>query len=304
MSLTSELESSTSWVNGFFKDNFARVVTFTRAEGPRIKALDTKVQTELTGQSLSRVGTAVDYAIRLGWGLQPLESSVISAGIVRMEMLGTRNTPEERSRWAEVVRRLLETTRDASEEGLARTAILLAHLDAGFRSGGMWSEAMIEMAGDLAEDGWNPSRLLDIAGQRETTEVMELTRLAREALRVDEGEAVLMGPTFEGSSYVGGADADVIVGGRLWDVKTTMNPRNGLPVTIRQLIGYTLLDWCDEYGIRGVGVYFSRQGERIDWELEDLVERTATESRSTLSGLRGAFREAAPAANPGRVSRD
>ena len=303
MSLTSELESSTSWVNAFFKDNFASVVTFTREEGPRIKALTTRVPTELKGQSLSRVGTAVDYGIRLGWGLRPLESSVISAGIVRMEMLGTRNTPEERARWAGAVRRLLETTRDGSEEGLARTAILLAHLDAGFRSGGMWSEAMVAMAGHVAEDGWTPSRLLDMAGRRETTEVMELARLAREALRPGEGEAVLMGPTFEGSGYVGGADADVIIGGRLFDVKTTMNPRNGLPVTIRQLIGYTLLDWCDEYGIHGVGVYFSRQGERVDWELEDLVERTATDGRSTLTELRGAFREAALAASPGGVSR-
>ena len=40
VSLTSELSSSTSWVNKFFKSYFARVVEFTRAEGPRVKALE------------------------------------------------------------------------------------------------------------------------------------------------------------------------------------------------------------------------------------------------------------------------
>ena len=161
--------------------------------------------------------------------------------------------------------------------------------------GGMWGEAMVEMVGHLAEDGWTPKRLLEVAGQQETTEVMELTRLAREALKVDEGEAIWMGPTFDGSAYVGGADADVIMGGRLCDIKTTTDPRRGLPDTIRQLIGYTLLDWHDNYGIRSVEVYFSRQGERVSWELEDLLARTTTDSQATLSELRAAFKELAVA---------
>ena len=304
MSLTSELSSSTSWVNRFFKSNFARVVAFTQQEGPGIKALATKVPTGLKGQALSRMGTAVDYSIRLELGLQPLESQVISAGIMRMEVLGTQNTPEERSQWAESVRHLLETSQDRSEEGLAKMAVLLAHLDVGFRSGGMWDEAMVELVGELAEDDWSPYRLLEIAGQQETTEVMELTRLAREPLKVHEGEPILMGTSLEGSAYVGGADADMIMGGHLCDIKTTMNPRSRLPETIRQLIGYTLLDWHDEYGIHDVGVYFSRQAVRVEWELECLLERTATDSRSTLGELRRAFKEVALAQGVGGTSKD
>ena len=301
MSLTSELVSSTSWVNRFFKCHFANVVEFTREEGPRIRALETKVPTQLKRQSLARVGTAVDYSIRLGLGLQPLESSVISAGIARMEHFGRQNTPGERSQWAEAVRRFLESSQDQSGEGLAKTAILLAHLDAGFRSGGMWGQAMIEMVDHLDKDGWTPNRFLELAGQQETTEVMEMTRLAREALDVGEGEATMVGPTFDGSAYVGGADADVIIGGRLYDIKTAMNPRNGLPVTIRQLIGYALLDWHDAHRIHSVGLYLSRQAEEATWGLTDLLARTATDSQSTLSELRVEFKALALAEGPGRA---
>ena len=295
MSLTSELSSSTSWVNRYFKNNFARVVEFTKIQGPGIKALDTKVPTELKGQSLSRVGTAIDYNIRLKWGLQPLESTVISGGIARMELFGTQNTPEERGQWAEAVRQCLAGLDERSDEGLARASILLAHLDAGFRSGGMWGEDMVRIARDAARHGWQPHRLLDVAREPETTEVVHLARLAREVLKVDGEDTPLLGPTFEGSGYVGGADADLIMGGRLYDIKTTMDPRRGLPETIRQLIGYALLDWHDEYMIRDVGVYFSRQGEKVTWELEDLLAGTATNGQTRLSEFRRTFKELAMA---------
>lgn len=293
MSLTSELSSSTSWVNKYFKRHFTGVAAFAKVEGPDIKALETKVPTKLKGRSLSRVGTAVDYNIRLEWGLQPLESSVISAGIERMKLLGTQNPREERLQWAQAVRRRLGTPDDSSDEGLARTSILLAHLDAGFRSGGRWGEDMVEIARELTEDGWNPNRLLDVAKESETTEVVELARLAREALKPREGEAIVLGPTFEGSTYVGGADADLIMGGHLYDIKTTTDPRKGLPDTIRQLLGYALLDWHDDYGIQSVGIYFSRQGATITWELEDLLARTATDAQTRLNDFRTTFKGSA-----------
>ena len=130
MSLTSELSSSTSWVNRYFKSRFGNVIDFVKKEGPSIKALETKVPTELRGQARSRIGTALDYRIRLGLGLHPNTSSVISSGIASMEAFGTENTAEERFEWAEAIRGYLNEADDRSEEGLAKTAICVssAHL--------------------------------------------------------------------------------------------------------------------------------------------------------------------------------
>ena len=293
MSLTSELSSATSWVNNYFKSKFGGVVGFTRVEGPNINTLETKIPTTLKGRSLSRVGTAIDYNIRLEWGLKPLDSSVISAGIKRMELLGPQNTPEERVEWAETVRSYLTTVDDRSDEGLAKTAILLAHLDAGFRSGGIWGEDMAEIARGVAAEGLTPSRLLEVTRQEETSEVAKLAGLARESLKFEERESIMMGPSFDGSPYVGGADADFIIGGCLYEIKTTVNPRRRLSTTIRQLIGYTLLDWNDEFEIREVGVYFSRQGAKVTWDLEDLIARTAMNSQTGLSEFRKEFEQLA-----------
>ena len=255
MSLTSELSSSTSWVNRYFKSRFGNVIDFVRKEGPSIKALETKVPSELRGQARSRIGTAFDYRIRLGLGLHPNTSSVISSGIALMEAFGTENTAEERFEWAQAIRGYLNEVDDRSEEGLAKTAILLAHLDAGFRSGGLWGEDMIRMAAGIGGNEpltWD--RILNVARPEETAEVLQLATLAKDIFKHKEGETTQLGPTFEGSTYVNGADGDLIIGGCLCDIKTTLDPRRDLPNTMRQLIGYMLLDWDDEYKLREVGV--------------------------------------------------
>ena len=293
MSLTTELSSSKSWVNHFFKNRFDGVVRFVRAEGPDIKALEPKVPTTLKRQALSRVGTAIDYCIRLEMGLRPLESQVIQEGITRMELFGVENTPKEKSRWADELRLNLQTMpHNNSDEDRARTAILLAHLDAGFRSGGLWGKTMIELAREVRR-GWTLDDFIEIATWNESAEVVQLMRLARKALNLDAGQDAVLGPVFAGSKYVGGADADLIIQNHLYDIKTTPNPRNGLPNAIRQLIGYVLLDWDNEYNIQGVGLYLSRQGQKVEWKLDELLARTATDPHASLSDLREEFMELA-----------
>ena len=103
-----------------------------------------------------------------------------------------------------------------------------------------------------------------------------------------------LGPTFAGSQFVGGADADLILDHCLWEVKTTENPRDRLTPGLRQLIGYALLDWDDAYELNRVGFCFSRQAAWTSWRLSDLVRRTAT-SGATLTNLRDEFRTLAGA---------
>ncbi len=313
MSLTSELERTSSWVNQFFKEYFSRVTEFTRVEGPAIRAFETKVPTELRGHATARVGTALDYRVRLALGQRPLDSRVINGGIYRMALWAQPDLEMSAViNWVMGVMRSLGDGGEQSAEELAKTAVLMAHLDAGFRSRGQWSEdmrllALIKAAApveneDTVERGWTrESSILEVAEPEEVNEVMRLMAVARTSFDWEHAGNVVIGPIFAGSRYVGGADADLILSGLLLDIKTTEEPRKDFPNTIRQLIGYALLDWDDEYGINGAGVYFSRQGKTVSWAMDDLIRRTATGTEVSLGEMRIKFKRLAVENDPRAV---
>jgi hypothetical protein len=86
----------------------------------------------------------------------------------------------------------------------------------------------------------------------------------------------VLNPTFDGSLDVGAADADMIVGRCLLEIKTTIDPRALPSGIVYQLIGYVLLDYSDEFGIDAVGVYLSRQAILVCWPLEEILSTVAT----------------------------
>ena len=99
----------------------------------------------------------------------------------------------------------------------------------------------------------------------------------------------VLNPTFDGSGDVGGADADMIVDGVLLDIKTTVRP--GISSDwIWQLLGYVLLDYADHDQIDGVGLYMSRQGMLIQWDLEEAMRSLCAEEPPNLEELRNRFR--------------
>jgi hypothetical protein len=85
------------------------------------------------------------------------------------------------------------------------------------------------------------------------------------------GEPAVLNLVFAQSAAVGGADADLIVGGTLLEIKTTINPRiDG--AWIRQLLGYLLLDTQGEFAVTSLGLYLARQGRLIVWPLRESLE--------------------------------
>ena len=66
-------------------------------------------------------------------------------------------------------------------------------------------------------------------------------------------------------------DGDLVVNGTLYDFKCTKQAaqRNHL----YQLLQYAALDWPEQFGIRAVGFYFTRQGVWVSWPVEELMER-------------------------------
>src|SRR5262249_2681307 len=83
-------------------------------------------------------------------------------------------------------------------------------------------------------------------------------------------QPAILNPTFAGSLDVGGADADLIVNGCLIDIKSSKLP--GIdPLDLRQLVGYVLLDYDDEYHMQSVGIYKARYGMLVTWPLEQFL---------------------------------
>ena len=114
--------------------------------------------------------------------------------------------------------------------------------------------------------------------------------------------SVMSGPTFAGSGRVGGADADVLVGGLLIDIKASVNPRTSRKEIPYQLIGYVLLDFDDVYGITSAGLFLARQGTLISWELPALL--TLFGARHPVQELRERCRQHLNAGKPARSLAD
>jgi hypothetical protein len=96
-----------------------------------------------------------------------------------------------------------------------------------------------------------------------------------------------VGPTFSGSSVVGGADADFIADGVLWDVKA-LTKAELRTRDLHQVIGYALLDFDDEHRISKVGICSSRYGVAQSWDVEWLIGRNLKEARAEVRSVLGA----------------
>ena len=97
-------------------------------------------------------------------------------------------------------------------------------------------------------------------------------------------------PVFTGSAWVNGADGDFVVNHRLYDVKTTLDPRRVLPPGLVQLLCYAALDTDNEYEIEDLILYFPRQSGSVarvslDTVLEYSAFANAAEMRRSLAAL-------------------
>lgn len=118
-------------------------------------------------------------------------------------------------------------------------------------------------------------------------EQMELAERPFTPLRQLPDHQRICGPVFASSADMGGAD--FIVGGLLIDSKTTTHPHTIRRSAVQQLAGYLLLDYDDVYGIDRVGLYFSRQGALITWNVPEFLN--ALGARVPLPQVRTLLRD-------------
>lgn len=136
----------------------------------------------------------------------------------------------------------------------------------------------------VAEDRFTADALLALADQRTVDELLVLYRLADERLleHIRHRTPMTLGPTFAGSRQCS-ADADLIAGGALIDLKCTVGKRNSAGVryialdrtVIYQLVAYALFDYIDKYNIEAIGLYSARYGHFIQWPLQDVLDSLA-----------------------------
>lgn len=144
----------------------------------------------------------------------------------------------------------------------------------------------------LEEDDFTPERLLSLIPDDAFRQLKELDALAQEHLFPRLSAPFHLGPTFDGSKLCN-ADADVISNGLLLDFKTAIKGNALSREELYQLLGYTLFDRSDKYGINRIGIYAARFAALISWELGPTLELLAgepvnlAEERERVWGLLG-----------------
>ena len=308
MSLTSEIANNTSPIGRFFRETFPN----TRKEilSDCREALAAEPIFHLTDgahrAAASQVGTAIDYRIRYHFAHTPVRKLEAAAGLLAVST-PDRLPVEVPPGWLQTVRefglspacaddfaRTLEreigqiaphrrTPTDVEERRLARFCLVMAALEA-VRRAFAWPPRWL---GDTS-----PSRADELLGRVPDNWMDDAAALG--AAFVEQyphwhgsSDAVL-NPRFAGSSDIGGADADFIADGCLWDIKTIR--RNAASNDIFQIVGYALLDYEDEYAIERAGLLFPRQRTRVSWGIHELITRMSGDPGLELAALRERFR--------------
>ena len=111
------------------------------------------------------------------------------------------------------------------------------------------------------------AELRAIATEEEVSQVDVLAGPWQGLLRTRADATCVHNPAFAGSPLVGGADADLVLGGTLIEIKCTKHRRLSAH-TLRQLAVYVALDFSDAHAIRAVGVYLARYGTLMKWPIE------------------------------------
>ena len=320
MSLTSHLKDPASPVRIFIRD-----------VSPNMRAVVREANAGLEGAATIRpegavhwstVGTAADYRIR--YHLGPAHeagaarhgASMLEGRMMRADRLEGLREAEARAAFDDlaaeaggfrdsvpaffaglegVLARLLpwqEPRRLGPDDEalLCRHCAVLALFEQVFRVGQVSPGSPLVLPG--------PARTADeLLARVPDLWVEDLAEISRAFLdsqgdRVRGAREAALGPTFEGSLDVGGADADMILDGLLVDVKTTTSPKISAEM-LYQLLGYALLDYPDRYAVREVGVYLSRQGRLVRWPLDGLLRdlgsvRGLPELRDDFAAVAGA----------------
>lgn len=178
----------------------------------------------------------------------------------------------------QVVNELAAIVGHSIDRGLAaRAAWSLALCVSAYRA----TPAFAPLVPELVYNGaFTVAKMLEQADDAAVAELVALRELCNKRLIPQLAGPYHLGPTFDLSDPGPGqriaAEADLIAGGLLIDIKTTLGPKNKAGLrpealkaeNIYQLLGYALLDYSNRYKIDQIGIFSARYGTLVTWPLE------------------------------------
>jgi len=298
LSLTSHLGSSKSPVSGWFQAHLADTAWLVREENRRIRGGTGPWPWPCAlpppgGGDVALVGTATDQIVGAWLDVDRLREGPMMQGAVLVDGVSAKYQSVAASEVAAVTLERLQPLlgqdgpSDADWDEVCRLAIVLARFEQAYRN--PWRQLLrvvsyLKQSADPFELG---ALMADPATRADLESVARQTLAMWEDLQ--EAEQLTLGPALICSEWLGGADADVLVGSRLMDLKTTAQRRPLSRASLWQLLGYALADSDDQHGIREVGFLWPRWRKQSVWELEHLLAITGGHEAS-LAALRGSFR--------------
>lgn len=170
------------------------------------------------------------------------------------------------------------------EADLCSACYVLALYEEPYRAGLRVRSPLYELPADA-----NIANLLALAKPELVDDLRQLSWAFHDGYAALLSQHAVLNPTFLGSADIGGADADLIVGRCLVEIKTTKAPSLE-PFDIYQLLGYVLLDYEDSFGIEEVGVYLARQALLVRWTLAGILTSLRGGRSPSVKDLRDEFR--------------
>ena len=300
MPLTNHLKVKSSPIRAFLRNQFPSTRTFLR--DPRKQLREAYTIRPNTDVPWSTIGMALDYRIRYYFAVTPHEELAAYRGALLLGALRPTHTTGEipsndiipmASEYRSFFSQLDALTRGdlpvarrlpaAEENELNRHCIVLALMEVVYRTG--------RLDGALAMgDFCDAESLIGLAESHWVDDLRELSWEFYDRFHHLLSLPHVLNPTLDGSGDVGGADADMIIDGVLIDIKTTVGTKI-VADWIWQLLGYVLLDYSDHHHISGVGLYMARQGQLIQWDLDEVIRGLCAEEPLSIEELRTHFRE-------------
>lgn len=297
MSLTSLIGAGCGPVWDWFETNLPetrRVSTSANRELRGGSAREPCVVPPVPGTDHGLVGTAVGYLLSAHLRPDALDQTVAfnAALLLNGPLRHAKTKPSviERlvvARIAELCPSQRRLDQDDWSE-LCRLVAILARFEQYFRAG---PAVLPYIAEPLRAHGHNLDELaVSLVSEASIGDIDALGRVTIEDhLSIRGASELHIGPNFDQSLPLGGADADLIYDGTLLDLKSTSQAGLVGRDDIWQLIGYLLADTDDSYNITRVGFAALRRRRSIFWPADDLVRELAGGSTHPIKQLREEF---------------
>jgi hypothetical protein len=304
--LTEHLKDDDSPVRQFLKQRFPRTASLTRKANLQLRSEDT-INPGFKPKIYDLLAIAISYRIRYNFAITPVDELAESVGVWFFSYYwgdypsGLHSDKPIKDFFGSLddtlkaIAPVKQRLKDEQEKLLARYCYVLAlfkHLCHDTDSY-LYSPLLMPRPKRSVDE------LLEIPTDAEIADLCAMSWLFYDRYHDRLSLRSVLIPTLKEYEVVNESVADLIVGRCLMRIKASIKPAI-IPLLLRQLAGYLLLDYKDKYKIRSVGIYMARQGKLLQWPVADFLRLLTGNDAVTLAQLRQEFRTLCQAIELGR----